>query len=439
MTSPEPQIDFEKEVAETSYQPSQKNWRWWRLLLALILILGGGSAIAWRLLTPVHHQTPSTNAHTPGVRAKIASVQLGTIEESADYIASLESRRSVNLQSRISGQVSQIFVKPGDTVTTGTPIIQIDYKAPPPTATANNGATQAAAALLENARATLRALEVERLSKVAEVQANQLDYERSASLADQGALSRQTKDLSANRLATAKANLDAVNSRIQTQKSSILQAENAIRQADANSRQPQGQLPYDKITAPFSGTVGDISVKVGDFVTTSARLVNFAENRPLEVALTLPLERGPQLRKGMPVEIINTQGQVLGTSRVFFIAPNVNTQPQSILIKALFNNSQGQLRAGQLVRTRVIWNQRSGVLIPTTAVTRVAGETFVYVAKQQTTPQGVSQLVAQQRRVKLGNIKQNYYQVLAGLESEEQIIISGLLNIRDGVPIVPES
>jgi multidrug efflux pump subunit AcrA (membrane-fusion protein) len=69
----------------------------------------------------------------------------------------------------------------------------------------------------------------------------------------------------------------------------------------------------------------------------------------------------------------------------------------------------------------------------------VAGETFVYVAKQQTTPQGVSQLVAQQRRVKLGNIKQNYYQVLAGLQPEDEIIISGLLNIRDGVPIVPES
>ncbi|MCC5639480.1 efflux RND transporter periplasmic adaptor subunit [Nostoc sp. CHAB 5844] len=438
MTSPEPQIDVEKELSETSEQPPQQNWRWWRLLLALILILGGAGAIAWRLLTPTH-QLQSTNTQIPGVRAKISPVQLGTIEESADYIASLESRRSVNLQSRIPGQVTQIFVKPGDTVTTGTPIIQIDYKAQQPTSVGNNGTTQAAAALLENARATLRALEVERLSKVAEVQSNQLDYERSASLADQGAISRQAKDLSANRLATAKANLDAVNSRIQAQKASILQAEQAIQQANANTRQPQAQLPYDKITAPFSGTVGDISVKVGDFVNTSLRLVSFAENRPLEVTLTLPLERSPQLRKGMPVEIINTQGQSLGTSRVFLIAPNVNNEPQSILVKALFNNSQGQLRAGQLVRTRVIWNQRSGVLIPSTAVTRVAGETFVYVAKQQTTPQGVSQLVAQQRRVKLGNIKQNYYQVLAGLQPEDEIIISGLLNIRDGVPIVPES
>ncbi|MBD2493734.1 efflux RND transporter periplasmic adaptor subunit [Nostoc sp. FACHB-280] len=438
MTSPEPQIDFDKELTEPSSPPPQKNWRRWRLLLALILIIGGGVAIAWRLLTPVQPTKP-IQAQTPGVRAKIAPVQLGTIEESADYIATLESRRSINLLPRIPGQVTQIFVKPGDTVAIGTPIIQIDYKAQQPSNLGNNNATQATAALLESARATLRALELERISKLGEVQSNQLDYAKSANLADQGAISRQAKDLAANRLATAKANLDAVNSRIQAQKTSILQAETALQQATANNRQLPAQLQYDKITAPFAGTVGDISVKAGDFVTTSSRLMTVAETRPLEVALTLPLERGPKLRKGMPVEILSTQGQVLGTSRVFLIVPNVNTEQPSILIKALFNNTQGQLRAGQLVRTRLIWSQRPGVLIPTTAVTRVAGETFVYVAQQQTTPQGISQLVAQQKRVKLGNIKNNYYQVLAGLQPEDKIIISGLLNIRDGVSIVPES
>ncbi|MBE9005435.1 efflux RND transporter periplasmic adaptor subunit [Fortiea sp. LEGE XX443] len=438
MTSPEPQTDFGKELSQTSYEPPQQKWRWWRLLLALILILGGGVAIAWRLITPIH-QTPSTTAQLSGVRAKISSVQIGTIEESSDYIASLESRRSINLQSRIPGQVTQIFVKPGDTVTTGTPIIQIDYKPQQATVVGNNGATQVAAVLLENARSTLRALEVERLSKVADVRLNQLEYEKYATLADQGAVSRQSKDFYADRLATAKTNLGAVDSRIQAQKASIFQAETAIQQVDTNIRQQPVQLQYDKITAPFSGTVGDIPVKIGDFVNNSARLVTVAQHQPLEVTLSLPLERSSQLRKGMPVEIINAQGEILGTSRVFLIAPNVNNEPQSILIKALFNNAQGQLRAGQLVRTRIIWSQRSGVLIPTTAVTRVAGETFVYVAKTETTPQGVSQLVAQQRRVKLGNIKRNYYQVLAGLQPEDEIIISGLLNVRDGVPIVPES
>jgi multidrug efflux pump subunit AcrA (membrane-fusion protein) len=82
----------------------------------------------------------------------------------------------------------------------------------------------------------------------------------------------------------------------------------------------------------------------------------------------------------------------------------------------------------------------------------VAGETFVYVTAQapsqppqgekrekpQAAQQGASQLVARQKRVKLGKIKGNNYQVLEGLQPGDKIIVSGLLNLRDGVPIIPE-
>jgi hypothetical protein len=141
----------------------------------------------------------------------------------------------------------------------------------------------------------------------------------------------------------------------------------------------------------------------------------------------------------MPVQIINTQGQIIGNSRVFFIAPNASNDTQSVLVKALYNNSNGQLRADQLVRARIIWSQRTGVLVPTTAVNRVAGETFVYVTQTQTSPNGTSQLIARQKRVQLGDIRGNNYQVISGLQPNETIITSGLLNLRDGVPIVPES
>ncbi|MBD2445723.1 efflux RND transporter periplasmic adaptor subunit [Nostoc sp. FACHB-152] len=436
MTSPEPQTDFGNELSEKSYELPPQKRRWLRLLLALILILGGGTAIVWRLLSPIK-QAPSVSSQPPGVRVKIAPVQIGTVEESTDFIASLESRRSINLQPTIQGQVTQIFVKPGDTVATGTPIIQINPM-PQTALIGNNAATQMVAVQLENARTTLRALEAERFSKVADLQVNQQDYEKYANLADQGAVSRQTKDLSATRLTTARANLAALNSRIEAQKASIMQAERALLQADTNNRQPPVQQ-YDKITAPLNGTVGNIPVKVGDFVNPSSPLVTISQNKPLEVNISVPLEKASQLRKGMPVEIMNAQGQVLGMSRVFFIAPNASIDTRSIVIKALFNNSQGLLRTDQLVRARVIWNQRSGVLIPTTAVARIAGETYVYVAKKQTTPQGVEQLVAEQRRVRVGDIKRNNYQVLEGLQPQEEVVVTGLLNLRNGVSIVPES
>ncbi|MBW4564465.1 MAG: efflux RND transporter periplasmic adaptor subunit [Mojavia pulchra JT2-VF2] len=439
MTSPEPQTDFEESIPQTSFEPPPKQRRWLRLLLAALLLIGGGAAIVWRLLTPENPPTSPANAQPQGVRVRIAAVQTGVLEQSSDFIANLESRRSVRLQPRIQGQVTQIFVRPGDSVAQGAAIIQVDPRQQQAAVSGINAGAEAAKAQLQNAIATLKSLQADRLSNVANVQLNQQEFDRYASLAEQGAVARQTRDQYANRLATAKAQLAAIGSRIQAQEATVSQYEKALQQAQANTKEEVVQLQYYKITAPFAGTVGDIPVKVGDFVNNSTQLAIITQNRPLEVNISVPLERGSQLRKGLPVEIMDEQGRPLGRSQVFFISPNIGSNTQSILIKALLNNSQGRLRADQLVRARVIWSQQPGVLIPTTAVARVAGETFVYLARKQQSPQGDLQLVARQKRVKLGEIRGNNYQVLDGLKPDEKIIVSGLLNLRDGVPIVPES
>ncbi|MEH2362438.1 efflux RND transporter periplasmic adaptor subunit [Nostoc sp.] len=434
MTSPEPQTDFGDKPPQTSFEPPSGKRRWLWLFLAALLLLGGGAFLVWRLLRTQNSAPSTANAQPLGVRVKISTVQSGIIEESSDFIASLKSQRSVTLQPRIQGRVTQIFVKSGDLVSAGAAILQVDSTLQAAIAL-SNPVPQAFLMQLESARAALKSLEAERPAYVTNVQLYQQNYEKYVALAEEGAISRQTRNQYADRLATAKTSLDAIDSRIQAQRATILQAEKALQQGNVNTQ----KLQSDKITAPFSGTVGDISVKVGDLVNASTQLANITQNRPLEVNISVPLQQSPQLRKGMPVEVMNTQGQKLGRSRVFFIAPNISNETQGILIKALFNNPNGQLRANQLVRARVFWNQRPGVLIPTTAMTRIAGDTFVYVVETEKSPQGVSQQVARQKRVKLGEIKGNNYQVIEGLQPEDKVIISGLLNLRDGVAIVPES
>ncbi|RUR73770.1 efflux RND transporter periplasmic adaptor subunit [Chlorogloeopsis fritschii PCC 9212] len=439
MIPPQPRTEFEDSVPETEIQPPRQKRRWLWLLLALLGLMGGGFLL-WRLLTPTNTQAPAgANASPQAIPVKVSTVQSGLIEDSSEYIASLESRRSVILQPRIQGQVAQILVRSGDTLKQGDPIIQIDARQQQAALNSVNAAADAARSQLENARATLRSLEAERVSNLADVRLNQQEYDRYSNLAAQGAVSRQTRDQYANRLATARANLRAIESRIQAQQASVSQAEKSLQQALANTKEQAVQLQYYRIEAPFAGTVGDIPVKVGDFVNNSTQLVTITQNRPLEVNISVPLERGSQLRKGTPVEIMDAQGRSVGISRVFFISPKVINNTQAILVKALFDNAKGQLRADEYTRVRVIWNQRPGVLIPTTAVTRVAGQNFVYVAQMQKSPQGEFQQVAKQKRVKLGNIKGNNYQVLEGLEPGERIIVSGLLNLTDGAPINPES
>lgn len=441
MTSlpPETAIAENKEEPEKSPEPPRKK-RWWLWLLLAAILLGGGSIIAWRMMSGRQEQQQGQNAQPPKVPVKLAPVESGMIEDRDEYVARLESRRSVNVQPQTQGRITNIFVNSGDVVQQGDAIMQIDSRQQQAAVNSVEAAAQAARSQLQNAIATLKSLEAEKLSNIADVNLNRQEYERYSTLEQQGAVSEQTKQQYQNRLATARARLNAINAQIQAQKASINQAEKALEQAQSNTRQQQVQLQYHTVSAPIAGQVGDLIVKQGDVVNTSTQLTNITQNNPLQVEISVPQERATELRKGMPVELVDNQGEILGRSQVFFISPNVNRNSQSILIKALFNNPNNQLRADEFIRARVIWQRRPGVLIPATSVARLAGETFVYVAKKpdDSSPEN-SGLIAKQKRVKLGGIRGNNYQVLEGLRAGERIIVSGILNLRDGTPIMPDS
>jgi RND family efflux transporter MFP subunit len=434
MTLPEPPNNFGDNHSPNSDQPRFLQRRWQQLLLASILIITGGSAIFWRVLTPTYQAVP-TNIKTPGVRVKMLTPQPGIVDESLNFVASLKSGRSVEIKSKIPGQVTQIFLKPGDQVIARTAIIQVDSR---PAKIELNATYQAAVLQRENALARLKSLEAARQSQVADLQLQEQDYQKYAYLATQGAISQRQQNQYANRVATTKADLGAINAQIRGEQLTISQAEKTLQQSQSAIRSQELYPQSYTITAPFSGTVGNISVRVGDLVNTSTPLVTVSQNQPLELHILVPVEQSTQLRQGMAVEVLNPQGEVISSSTISAITPDAKNDQQEVLVKALFNNSQGQLRPDQLVRARVIWHQRPGVLIPTRAVFRVSGETFVYVMTTEESPQGISQLIARQRRVKLGNIRDDHYQVLSGLEPEDKIVTSGVLNLQDGMPIAVE-
>ena len=441
MTSLPPEIailDNDNEPEKYPEPPKKKRWWLW-LLAAVLLLVGGGSFFAIRMMSGGEQKPAGQNAQPPKVPIKLATVESGIIEDRDEYIARLESRRSVTLQPQIQGRITKIFVNSGDDVQAGNAIMQIDSREQQAAVNSVDAAAQAARSQLQNAIATLKSLEAERLSNIADVKLNQQEYQRYANLAAQGAVPQQTKQQYQNRLDTANARLNAIDAQIQAQKASVNQAEKALKQAQANTKQQQVQLQYFTVSAPIAGQVGDLIVKQGDVVNTSSQLTTITQNNPLQVEISVPQERASELRKGMPVELVDNKGNILGRSQVFFISPSVNSNTQSILIKALFNNSKNQLRADEYVRARVIWERRPGVLVPASAIARLAGETFVYVARKPENSQENPDFIAKQKRVKLGNIRGNNYPVLEGLRQGERIIVSGILNLRDGAAIMPES
>lgn len=441
MKPPESQTKLQQ---NNSKNTARSPFGWQRLLLILlpITLTVGGVAILWRLLARENNSPPTTKVQKPAVSVKLAEVQVGKIKDSSEIIASLQSLRSASLQAKIQGKVSQVFVKEGSKVAAKTPLLSINYKNQPADITSKNSSNtdtiKTTQQLLQNARTQLQQLEAQRLSLLQNVRLNQEQSEKYSNLAIQGAISRQTKDEYAAKFNLAKTNFNNLEGKIKAQQAAVSKLENTLQQAQASTvnkiQQPKvaQQIQQYKINAPFTGTVAKISVKIGDLVNPSTRVATVTQNQPLEVDIPVSLEKKSQLRKGMPVELINAQDKNIGTGKIFFISPEVNHNTRTVLVKALFDNTQGKMRGGQFARARINWNQHRGVFIPTEAVFNIAGNAFVYVVEKLHSTTATSQLVAKQKQVKLGKIVDNKYQVTEGLQPGEKVVVSKLLNLKDG-------
>jgi RND family efflux transporter MFP subunit len=309
------------------------------------------------------------------------------IPDSSAYIGTLKSRRSVALNPQVEGQITDIFVKSGDFLKAGAPVMQIDPL------------KQEAAV---NSQAAARA------AQVANLQLAQNDYDRNKQLFDAGVVPRVILD-------QAQAGLDT--------------AKEQLKNLDQQLSMQRVQLQYYKVVAPADGIVGDVPVRVGDRVTTSTLLTTLDRPGNLELYVNVPVERSLALKMGQRVELLDTNGAVLAESHVDFIAPQVSSDTQSILAKATFENASGTLRPSQFARARVIWGVRQGAVLPVLAVARINGQFFVWVVEPG------SPAAARQKLVRLGDLIGNSYPVLDGVKPGDHIVVDGAQTLLDGAAV----
>jgi multidrug efflux pump subunit AcrA (membrane-fusion protein) len=146
------------------------------------------------------------------------------------------------------------------------------------------------------------------------------------------------------------------------------------------------------------------------------------------------------------VEIVNKDGSTGVKGQVTYISPTVSRDTQSVLVKFSFVND-GSLRDRQYTKARVIWDRKPGVLVPTTAVTVVGAQKFVFVAAEEKPEEGKTaakepakesakpRLVVRQIPVQTGAIQGQAYQVVSGIKPGDRIAVDQILSLRDGTPI----
>lgn len=374
----------------------------------------------------------------PPIPVKLQTLTLANLEDSSEFVGNLEAKEKVIVKPEIQGQIQEIRVSSGDRVNRGDTLMLLKPDQTTPQLDSAKETVNVAIADRDASLEQLKIAQSQQASVQEEVDLAQVNFQRAKFLLEQGAIGRFDYDRAQTDLEIKKNRLKEAKDAVQAAQTGIQQAEAKIRQAKLQVATAAVSVGFKKVSAPIAGTIGDLPVKQGDYATMGEAIATITRNDSLDLRLSVPASRSGQLRRGMTVELIAPgTAKTLERGRVSFISPNIDTSLQTILIKASFPN-RGKLRDGQKVEAKIVWNNEPGILIPTTAISRVGSKSFVFVVEQQTAD-GKPQQVVRQRLIELGNIQDASYQVIKGLEVGDSIAVSNILKLRDGATIKSES
>lgn len=376
----------------------------------LALLAAAGLAwLAWDLTRP--EQTAAIGARGPagpgapggaagpggargGTTVGVAAAESADIPVHLDALGTVVPQATVRVRPQVSGVLTQVLFKEGQTVRKGQLLATIDAR--------------------EFEMALQQALG-QRMRDEAQLAAARVTLERFETLLRQDSIARQEVD---------------------TQRATVRQLEAAVVSDKAAEGTARLNLAHTRIVAPIEGRIGLRNVDVGNQVSTSDTngLAVITKMTPIDVEFAIPQDHAAWLQRNagafMEVRAYDRTRTTLLDTGVFASLDNqIDTQTGTVRAKARFNNARLQLFPSQFVnvqlQVRVI---RNAVVVPVAAVRQGGQGDFVFLLRPDRT--------VKMQPVVRGESLGERVQITSGVQPGDRVITEGADRLRDGARVI---
>jgi HlyD family secretion protein len=452
------------------------------LTLALLIVTAcspGGEQPAEDAENVAQAATLSEAQEEKAVPIEVAVIESGDISLVINYSGSLEPKDEVDIAPGASGQIEEVLVEVGDTVSTGDPIAVIKDD------TYLTQIKQAEAAL-ENAQLSLAKMELG--SRPEEIAAAQAAVELAkASLNDIATVDDNERTQAASNLARAQAALKSAQTEYdkiawagevgatpqamalqeatiayetalaaynqQTNPSDsqlaplmlqvaqaelqlaltiqpfrqidFAQAQVAIKQAEAGLEAARLQLEDTVIVAPFDGVIADVNISVGSRVGPQAPVAHLI-SEALEARIEVQESAISQVEDGQSASLQVTAypGQDF-PGVVTSVSPAADPKSRTFAVRVTPVEGQELLRSGMFANLDILAQEnKNTVLAPREAIVHGENEPFVYIVMDDNT--------VEERTITTGLYDQNRIEILQGLQPGDVVVVAGQSSLEDG-------
>ncbi|AWB35508.1 efflux RND transporter periplasmic adaptor subunit [Orrella marina] len=307
----------------------------------------------------------------PAVPVEIAVVEEVSFPRGLSAIGNLRSAESIVISAEISGRIAKINFEEGQPVSQGDVLVELDDSVP---------------------RAELAQAE-------ANLALAQSRFDRSQRLQTAGFVSKEARE----------------------------DASIALQLQQAAIELAKARLDKTRIVAPFDGVVGLRKVSIGEYLSPGQDIAPLESIEVLKADFRLPERYVSDIQVGQTLEInvdALPQRQFLG--EVYAVSPLVEAGGRSVMVRANVDNQDGLLFPGMFARVQLITQAGDAIVVPETALSPSGQRQFVY---------RVTDSIAEQVPVEIGERRGGLVEIVAGLQAGDQVTVSGLQRIRDGATV----
>jgi len=328
-------------------------------------------------------------AQSSTVAVEVAQVGRRDIEPKMIFSANLEPVWSADISAKVDGRINVLNINEGDQVKAGTVIAVLDTNDLQAQVIQAQGNLMAAQSSLEQA---------------------ELDFQRYAALAGQGAVSTQMLD----------------NARTKRDSSA-----GQVKAAQGSLNLVQEKLNNANVVTPRSGIVTKRFMQAGTFVRSGSAIVTVADTSELLAKATVSESQVGSLKMGTNVQVkVDALPDQQFSGVIARISPMAALPARTFTAEVSIDNADDLLKPGMFARVEMPLTVHTDVLaVPESSLVMREDQKTLFVV-------GADNIV-QQRVLTVGFVENGWAEVLAGVQEGESIVVAGQNKLRDGVEIAP--
>jgi len=189
----------------------------------------------------------------------------------------------------------------------------------------------------------------------------------------------------------------------------------------------QVRIDKTEIKAPFDGIIGFRYIGLGSYVQPGTLVARFVDNSKLKVQFSINEKNINKIRNGNWISFTTEGDRTINRARIYAIDPTIDEQTRTVAMRAMYENAGMRLKPGMMARVTAGEKSGNTLQVPTEAIVPDAASMKVWIVRSGR---------AVSTPVTTGIRSEKMIEVTAGLMPGDSVIVTGLLQVREGSQVL---